>query len=250
MLKTVWTLMRGAAAAAEEEVVDRSALLILDQQIRDAATATERAKRALALAIAQDEAEGKHLEATLSPDRRSRNPRHRGARRAPGRPRCRSRGGDRDVGGGSQCHSRGARKFCARDRADESNRCGRDPPAGRARARPPHCPGRRSRPPAARQWSGQPFRGRRRSQRPKPRSGACARGRPRKPPPRQRCRPSTAPRRPTLPSAWKPPDSGRARGQPRPTCWRGCASGPPMSRHPVPQPRTTRRINHDPASRA
>ena len=31
MLKTMWTLMRGAAAAAEEEVVDRSALLILDQ---------------------------------------------------------------------------------------------------------------------------------------------------------------------------------------------------------------------------
>lgn len=66
MLKTVWTLMRGAAAVAEEEVADRSALLILDQQIRDAVSATERAKRALALAIAQDEAEGKHLEATLS----------------------------------------------------------------------------------------------------------------------------------------------------------------------------------------
>jgi phage shock protein A len=50
MLKTVLTLMRGAAAAAEEEVVDRSALLILDQQIREAASATDRAKRALALA--------------------------------------------------------------------------------------------------------------------------------------------------------------------------------------------------------
>src|SRR5262249_4464183 len=34
--------------------------------IRDAATATERGKRALALAIAQDEAEGKRLEATLA----------------------------------------------------------------------------------------------------------------------------------------------------------------------------------------
>jgi phage shock protein A len=50
MLKTVLTLMRGAAGAAEEEVVDRSALLILDQQIREAASATDRAKRALALA--------------------------------------------------------------------------------------------------------------------------------------------------------------------------------------------------------
>ena len=66
MLKTLITLIRGAAAAAEEEVVDRSALLILDQQIRDAGAATDRAKRALALAIAQDEAEGKRLERTLS----------------------------------------------------------------------------------------------------------------------------------------------------------------------------------------
>jgi phage shock protein A len=39
--------------------------LILDQQIRDAASAVERGKRALAVAIAQDEAEGKRLEATL-----------------------------------------------------------------------------------------------------------------------------------------------------------------------------------------
>jgi phage shock protein A len=66
MLKTVWTLMRGAAAAAEEDLLDQNVLLILDQQIRDAAAATERAKRALALAIAQDEAEGKRLEATLA----------------------------------------------------------------------------------------------------------------------------------------------------------------------------------------
>ena len=65
MFKTFVTLMRGAAARAEEEVADRSALLILDQQIRDAAAAIERSKRALALAIAQDEAEGKRLEATV-----------------------------------------------------------------------------------------------------------------------------------------------------------------------------------------
>jgi phage shock protein A len=66
MFKTFFTLIRGSIAAAEEEVVDRSALLILDQQIRDAAAATDRGKRALALAIAQDEAEGKRLEATLA----------------------------------------------------------------------------------------------------------------------------------------------------------------------------------------
>src|SRR5437868_3345572 len=66
MLKTFLTLLRGASAAAEEEFLDRSALLILDQQIRDAAGAIERAKRALALAIAQDEADGKRLETTLA----------------------------------------------------------------------------------------------------------------------------------------------------------------------------------------
>src|SRR5437660_6526049 len=66
MFKTIVTLMRGAAASAEEAVADRSALLILDQQIRDAAAAIERSKRALAVAIAQDEAEGKRLESTLS----------------------------------------------------------------------------------------------------------------------------------------------------------------------------------------
>ena len=66
MFKTVWTLMRGAAATVEEELADSNALVILDQQIRDAASATERAKRALALATAQDEAESQHLEATLA----------------------------------------------------------------------------------------------------------------------------------------------------------------------------------------
>jgi phage shock protein A len=66
MLKTLVTLFRGAAFRAEEEFADRSALLILDQQIRDAAAGIERAKRALAVAIAQDEAEGKRLETTLA----------------------------------------------------------------------------------------------------------------------------------------------------------------------------------------
>jgi phage shock protein A len=66
MFKILFALVRGAAAAAEGEVVDRSALLILDRQIRDAATAVDRGKRALAVAVAHDEAEGKRLEVTLA----------------------------------------------------------------------------------------------------------------------------------------------------------------------------------------
>ena len=64
MFKTVLTLFRGSVAAAEEELEGRNALLILDQQMRDAATAVERAKRTLALAIAQDQQEGRRLDAT------------------------------------------------------------------------------------------------------------------------------------------------------------------------------------------
>jgi phage shock protein A len=59
--------MRGAAARAEEQVTDRSALLILDQQIRDAAAAVDRARKALAIAAAQDASEGKRI-ATLQAD--------------------------------------------------------------------------------------------------------------------------------------------------------------------------------------
>lgn len=66
MIKSFWTLVRGTVYAAEQEAVDRSALLVLDQHIRDAGAGIERAKRALAVAIAQDEAEGKRLESTLS----------------------------------------------------------------------------------------------------------------------------------------------------------------------------------------
>ena len=66
MSKSFWTLLRGAVHAAEQDAIDRSALLILDQHIRDAAAGIERAKRALAVAIAQDEAEGKRLDSTLA----------------------------------------------------------------------------------------------------------------------------------------------------------------------------------------
>jgi phage shock protein A len=62
MFKTVLTLFRGSVAAAGEELEARTALLILDQQMRDSATAVERAKRALALAIAQDQQEGRRLD--------------------------------------------------------------------------------------------------------------------------------------------------------------------------------------------
>lgn len=51
MFKTFVTLFRGQVAAAGEEIADRNALIILDQQIRDASAAFERARRALAVAI-------------------------------------------------------------------------------------------------------------------------------------------------------------------------------------------------------
>jgi phage shock protein A len=61
MFKTVITLLRGRAHEAEEQLADRHALAILDQQMRDAAGAVERAKRALALAVAQDRQEERRL---------------------------------------------------------------------------------------------------------------------------------------------------------------------------------------------
>jgi phage shock protein A len=64
MFKTVLTLFRGSVAAAGEDLEDRTALLILDQQMRDAAAAVERSKRSLALAIAQDQQEGRRLDTT------------------------------------------------------------------------------------------------------------------------------------------------------------------------------------------
>lgn len=64
MFKTVLTLFRGSVASAGEELEGRTALVILDQQMRDSATAVERAKRALALSIAQDQQEGRRLDTT------------------------------------------------------------------------------------------------------------------------------------------------------------------------------------------
>lgn len=66
MFKTVFTLFRGGLAVAEEQLEDRTALVILDQQMRDAAAAVDRSKRTLALAIAQDQQEGRRLETTCA----------------------------------------------------------------------------------------------------------------------------------------------------------------------------------------
>lgn len=63
MLKMFLTFIRGSAAIAEERFADRNALVILDQQLRDAASTFERAKKALALAIAQDQQESMRLAA-------------------------------------------------------------------------------------------------------------------------------------------------------------------------------------------
>jgi phage shock protein A len=64
MLKTLITIVRGRAFAAGEAVTDQHALLILDQQMGDAGLAIDRAKKALAVATAQENQEGQRLEAT------------------------------------------------------------------------------------------------------------------------------------------------------------------------------------------
>src|ERR1700756_2967755 len=63
MIKTLITLMRGQSARAAEMIEDHNALLILDQQIRDAAAALDRARKALAVAAAQDASEDKRIAA-------------------------------------------------------------------------------------------------------------------------------------------------------------------------------------------
>jgi phage shock protein A len=64
MLKTLVTLVRGRVVAIGEEVADQNALAILDQQMRDAGGALDRAKKALTVAIAQESQEGQRLDAT------------------------------------------------------------------------------------------------------------------------------------------------------------------------------------------
>ena len=64
MLKTLVTLVRGRTFAIAEEVADQNALLILDQQMRDASGTLDKAKKALAVAVAQDGQEGQRLDTT------------------------------------------------------------------------------------------------------------------------------------------------------------------------------------------
>ncbi|ESZ03344.1 MULTISPECIES: PspA/IM30 family protein [unclassified Mesorhizobium] len=57
MLKQFFALVRGRSYEAAETVVDRNALVILRQQIRDCADAIAAARRAVAIATAQNEQE-------------------------------------------------------------------------------------------------------------------------------------------------------------------------------------------------
>src|ERR1700755_228016 len=66
MFKTVLTLFRGSVAVAEEELQDRTALVILDQQMRDAAGPVGPTKRTWARAIAGDQQEARRLDATTA----------------------------------------------------------------------------------------------------------------------------------------------------------------------------------------
>jgi phage shock protein A len=63
MLKTITTLIRGAAAEADEAVFDANATRILAQQLRDAAIALEHSKRELACAMAHRASEARAVEA-------------------------------------------------------------------------------------------------------------------------------------------------------------------------------------------
>ncbi len=63
MLKTLVTLVRGSQAAAGEQLADQHALLLLDQQMRDAAATLSHAQRALAVALAEDAQEGRRCAA-------------------------------------------------------------------------------------------------------------------------------------------------------------------------------------------
>ena len=63
MLKIMSTLWRARAAEAAEALADAHALSLLDQHIRDASADLEKARRALAVATAQDAAEAARTDA-------------------------------------------------------------------------------------------------------------------------------------------------------------------------------------------
>jgi phage shock protein A len=66
MFKHILTLLRGRAFEAEQEFLDRNAIPLLGQQIRDAAQAIQSARRAVAIAIAQNEQEVEQHKIALS----------------------------------------------------------------------------------------------------------------------------------------------------------------------------------------
>ncbi|NTF44946.1 PspA/IM30 family protein [Rhizobium rhizogenes] len=57
MFNVILTLIRGRAHDAEQAFIDRNAVSLLAQQIRDAASAIQSARRAVAIAVAQNEQE-------------------------------------------------------------------------------------------------------------------------------------------------------------------------------------------------
>ena len=66
MLKLLNTLVRGTVAEFEETVFDANAIRLLEQQIREAATSLERARRELACAIAHQSSETRAVAALSS----------------------------------------------------------------------------------------------------------------------------------------------------------------------------------------
>jgi len=62
MFKVMMTLWRGKQAEAGEALADANALTLLDQHIRDASADLDRARRALAIASAQDVSEAGRIE--------------------------------------------------------------------------------------------------------------------------------------------------------------------------------------------
>jgi len=66
MFKQVVTLFKGAANDASEEFVGRNALPLLRQQIREAAEALQAARKAVAIAMTQNEQEVKQYERVIS----------------------------------------------------------------------------------------------------------------------------------------------------------------------------------------
>ena len=66
MFKTMVTLMRSRAAAAEEALMDRNALAILDQQMRDTRAGLMSLQRALATALAEEAQEARRHQAVLA----------------------------------------------------------------------------------------------------------------------------------------------------------------------------------------